>query len=242
MIKDAYDWRHEEWLKTFMIKDVRVRMSKKQEANPRALSSVRGGSHENSERMEGRGACKRMLRRFGTVPAVPAMAAFAIYIYSVLSFPSRGEQERERERKRDTVNPGDNPGVWPYYILPRGGGLLLDDIILTAAPPVHVSLAHFSRRATERAREQRLSCRRDNGFPGNRGSAGRCIRRDNRGRESMNFLHEWNRYALSRVFRDESTPMRSLFLRFSRVILLRSRHSLISVINETFRIIVEPGL
>ena len=56
------------------------------------------GDGENSERVEGRGARKRMLQRFGTVPADPATAAFAIY--SILSFPSRGEQKREKEKER----------------------------------------------------------------------------------------------------------------------------------------------
>lgn len=160
------------------------RALKKQEANPRwALISI--GDGESSERVEGRSARKRMLPRFGTVPAVPAFA-----IYSVLSFPSRGE-ERGRERRRDTVNSGDNPGVWPYYISRRGGGLLLGDIILTAAPPVHASLAHFSRRATERARERRLSCTRDNGFPGSRGSDRRPVHPTGQSRPRVNEFSPW---------------------------------------------------
>lgn len=104
----------------------------------------------------------------------------------------RRAKERRRERRRDTVNPGDNPGVWPYYISRLGGGLLLDDIILTAAPPVHASLAHFSRRAsTKRARERRLSCTRDNGFPGSRGSSHWPVHPTGQSRSRVNEFSPW---------------------------------------------------
>jgi len=162
---------------------------KKQEASPRwAPFNVRGW------RKLWKGGRKRRAQedateRFGTVPADPATAAFAIY--SVLSFPSRRraeEGEREREiRSTLAITPASDLIISPR----RSGELLLDDIILTAAPPMHVSLAHFSRRATERARERRLSCPRDNGFPGNRGSTRRSVHPTAQSKPRVNEFSPW---------------------------------------------------
>ena len=112
------------------------------------------------------------------------------YIFHFIVSLARRAEEGEREREiRSTlaITPASDLIISPR----RSGELLLDDIILTAAPPMHVSLAHFSRRATERARERRLSCPRDNGFPGNRGSTRRSVHPTGQSRPRVNEFSPW---------------------------------------------------
>lgn len=78
------------------------RVSKKQ-----WISSTLAKIGEREQRKPRKGGRKRMLRRFG---AAPAARLRAVSIYYSRFIVSRGERER------DTVNPSDNPGVWPYYI------------------------------------------------------------------------------------------------------------------------------
>lgn len=177
---------------------------RKQGANRRVIRHQRRG--ENSKRMEGRDArtrgCYGDLVRFQRSQRWPRSLYIPFY-----RFP-REENRRGRERKRDTVNPGDNPGVWPYYISQRGGGLLLDDFN-GGAPGAHSAHPFLS----PKEQESRDSLAREimDFLEAAVAPTGRCIRRNNRGRESMNFPHEWNHRALSRVLsHDESA-------RFSRV-------------------------
>lgn len=156
------------------------RVSKKQR-----ISSTLAKIGEREQRKPRKGGRKRMLRRFG---AAPAARLRAVSIYYSRFIVSRGERER------DTVNPSDNPGVWPYYISRserrwRGGKLLLADIILTAA----LHGARFSRSAAERAREPETRTR-DNEFPGKRrlcaaGASDGTIE----AASQWIFPHEWNR-------------------------------------------------